>query len=187
MRTNIPEKLLALADEITTQGNASLTRLTVLKKWFERPARLAAFAVWVAARANSRKGKTAGAAGELFKEGRVLLGKVNPYAPQLDRAAARQLHDRLRDFQNEYQHQQWGPVRIIQNWNLMLVEQGLDIFLRHADSPAHGYKLAADYCQHYDVRHGNGLNGPSRAKIEEMVRFMFTFEALEDEPQQPSL
>jgi hypothetical protein len=178
MRTNIPEKLPEISDETAAHGHANLTRLTVLKKWLERPARLSAFALWVAARANSRKGKTAGAAGELFKEGRALLGKMNPYFPQVDRDAAQRLHDRLREFQNEYRPQEWGPVRIVHNWNLMLVEQGLEIYLWHADSPAHGYKLAADYCQHYDSRYGNGLNGPSRTKIEEIVRFIFTFEAL---------
>jgi hypothetical protein len=154
--------------------------LTVLKKWFERPGRLSAFAIWVAARANSRKGKTAGAAGELFKTGQALLGKVPPCFPKVDPKGAEQLHDRLRVFQNEYQPQQYGPVRIIHNWNLLLVEKGLEIYLWHSDSPAHGYKLAADYCQHYDSRYGNDLNGPSQTKIKEMVRFMFTFEALED-------
>jgi hypothetical protein len=71
-------------------------------------------------------------------------------------------------------------LRNLCNWNLMLVEQGLSIYLWHLDSSAHGYKLAADYCQHYDPRYGNGLNGPSRTKIAEIVRFMFTIEALED-------
>ena len=63
------------------------------------------------------------------------------------------------------------------------MEQGLEVVLWHTDSPAHGYKLAADYCQHYDSRYGSGLSGPSRTKIEEMVRFMYTFEALEGEQQ----
>ncbi len=85
MRTNIPEKLLAISDEIVARGHANLTRLTVLKPWFERPNRLRAFANWVAARAKSRKGKTGGVAGELFKEAQVLLGRVQPYAPELDR------------------------------------------------------------------------------------------------------
>jgi hypothetical protein len=98
----------------------------------------------------------------------------------------------LRDFQNEYQNQRWGPVRVIHNWNLLLVEQGLAICLWHAEastelsrtsSPSHGYKLAADYCRHFDSRYGNSLNGPSRTKILEMVRFMFTLEALEDGPE----
>lgn len=87
---------------------------------------------------------------------------------------------RLRDFQNEYQKQRWEQVRIVHNWNLMLVEHALAIYLWHTNSPADGYKLAAHYCQNYDAQYGSGLNGPSRTKIEEIVRFMFTIEALED-------
>jgi hypothetical protein len=98
----------------------------------------------------------------------------------MDRQKAQALHDRLWDFQNEYQKQRWGAVRIVHNWNLMLVEHALAIHLGHKNSPADGYKLAADYCQNFDPRYGNGLNGPSRTKIEEMVRFMFTIEASED-------
>jgi hypothetical protein len=78
-----------------------------------------------------------------------------------------------------YQNQQWGPVRILHNWNLLLIEQGLAVWLWHPDSPALGYKLAADYCQHYDSRFGKALSGPGRTKIEEIVRFMFIVEALE--------
>jgi hypothetical protein len=183
MRTNIPEKLLKIVEEIDENGNASLTRLTVVKKWLEQPERLSAFAIWVTARAVSRKGKTTGAAAELFRAARTLLVGLDKVRPKMDRQAAQALHDHLRDFQDEYQDQRWARVRIIHNWNLMLVEHGLAICLWHLDSPTHGYKLAADYCQHYDPRYGNGLNGPSRTKIAEIVRFMFTIEALEDGPK----
>jgi hypothetical protein len=152
----------------------------VLKKWFVRPKRLSAFALWVAARAVSRKGKTGGVAAVLFLEARALLAGQDKVNQKLERQTAQRLHDRLRDFQNEYKNQQWGPVRIVHNWNLLLVEESLGICLWHADSPSHGYKLAADYCQHYDSRYSNSLNGPSRAKISEIVRFMFAVEALED-------
>ena len=37
MRTKVPEKLLAIVDEIDATGNSNLTRLTVLKKWFQVP------------------------------------------------------------------------------------------------------------------------------------------------------
>jgi hypothetical protein len=182
MRSGVPERLLALADEIAAEGNATLTRLTVLKRWFDRPARLAAFAIWMGARAIARKGKATGEAAELFREGRKLLGRIDPCAPHVDRDAAEQLHGRLQAFQNEYRHQQWGPVRIIHNWDLMLLEQALEIYLWHTNSPPRGYKLAADYCQHFDSRYGNGLNGPSRAKIQEIARFLARFEASEDQP-----
>ncbi len=182
MRTNTPEKLLAIVEEIDAQGSASLTRLIVLKKWFEHPGRLPAFGLWIAKRAAGRKGKTKATAGALMGEARALLGTAatrEGFLRPVDPGAARLLHDRARDFQNEFQHQQWGPVRIIHCWPLLLLEQGLALYLGETNSPTDGYKLAADFCQHYDARHGNGLNGPSRTKIVEIVRFMFTYEAIE--------
>jgi hypothetical protein len=132
-------------------------RLAVLKKWFGSPGRLPPFAIWVASRAISGKGKTGVEATEPFRHTRALLARVDPYAPKVDRKLAKPLHDRLQTFQNEYKYQQWGPVRIIHNWDLLLVEQALAICLWYSDSPAHGYKLAADYCQHYDSRFVNKL------------------------------
>ncbi|MCX6875595.1 MAG: hypothetical protein NTW21_17575 [Verrucomicrobia bacterium] len=181
-QTKVPEKLLKVVDEIATQGRANLTKLTVLKKWFERPGRLPAFALWLATQAVSGKGKgkAGGEAAALFKASRVLLAAADSKAPGLDLAAAEALYDRLRAFQNEYQHQQWGAVRIVHHWDLMLVEQALEICLWYSASPARGYKLAADYCQNYDSRYGNGLNGPSREKIQEIARFLRKVEAAED-------
>jgi len=163
-RTNVPEKLLKIVNEIDERGSASLTRLTVLKKWFERSERLSAFAIWVATKAVSRKGKTRGAAAELFREARALFAGLDRIHPKLDRQIAQALHDRLREYQNEYQNQQWGPVRIVHNWNLLLIEKGLDVWLWHLDCPTLGYKLAADYCQHYNSRFGNALSGPQQNK-----------------------
>lgn len=179
MRTVVPEKLLKIVEDIDTVGSANATRLTVLKKWFERPGRLAAFGLWVARRSAGRKGKTKGPAGALLDEARGLLR--SEAMPAINRRAAKSLHDRAREFQNEYEQHQWVAVRIIHCWPLLLVEKGLAISLGEADTPSDGYKLAADYCTNYDPRFGSNLNGPSRAKIMEIVRFMFTVEAEEEE------
>ena len=186
MRTAIPEKTLKIIQDLDARGNVSLTRLTVLKKWFEAPGRLSAFGLWLARRAAGRKGKTKGAAGALLDEARALLGTSSTRESlfqQIDRAAAENLHGRTRDFHNEFQNQQWGPVRIIHCWPVLLVEQGLALHLGLKSDSGDGYKLAADWAQNYDPRHGNGLNGPSRGKLEELVRFMCAVEALEDEPK----
>jgi hypothetical protein len=145
MRTDIPEKLLKIAHDIKANGQANLTRLTVLKKWFERPERLIAFAVWTAARAASGKGKTGVEAAQLFAESRALLKRTPSFTlrASVDRRAATRLHDRLREFQNEFEYQRWGPVRIIKNWNLLIVEKALAICLNGGKSPAEGYRLAA--------------------------------------------
>jgi hypothetical protein len=103
MRTAIPEKILKIIEDINTQGNASLTRLTVLKKWFEAPGRLSAFGLWLARRAAGRKGKTKDAAGALLDETRALLGTSSTRESlfqQIDQAAAENLHNRARDFHN---------------------------------------------------------------------------------------
>jgi len=182
MRSNVPEKLLAIVEEIDARGCANLTRLTVLKKWFERPGRLPAFGLWVAQRAAGQKGRTKAGAGALLDEARTLLGSTSTRRqPAIDRRAALSLHDRARDFQNEHEEHRWAPVRIITCWPLLLVEKGLALHLRLADSPSEGYKLAADFCQHYDPRYGNSLCGPGRTKLMEIVRFMFTVEATEDD------
>ena len=184
MRTAVPEKILAIINAIDADGNAPLTRLTVLKKWFERPGRLAIFGLWVARRAAGRKGKTKGEHGALLQEASKLLGPASTretFFAEPERRAAQDLHDRARASQAEFEKQAWGRVRLVKCWPLLLVEEGLAIYLWHADSPSHGYKLAADGAQNYDSRYGNGLNGPSRGKLDELVRFMFNVEALEDE------
>lgn len=184
MRTDVPEKILNIIDDIAAHGNVPLTRLTVLKKWFEGPGRLSAFGLWIARRAAGRKGKTKAGAGALLDEARALLGSAatrESLYQQINRAAAKSLHDRARDFQNEFQNQQWGPVRIVHCWPLLLVEKGLALHLGLAGAPGDGYKLAADWAQHYDPSFGNGLNGPSRGKLHELVRFMFNVEAREEE------
>ena len=184
MRTAVPEKILKIIADIETKGNASLTRRTVLKKWFGHPGRLPAFGLWVARRAAGRPGKTKGEHDALLREAGALLGPASTRESvfaQPDRRAAEDLHTRAKAAQNEFENQQWGPVRIVHCWPLLLVEEGLDIYVRHADSPSHGYKLAADWAQNYDSRHGNGLNGPSRGKLHELVRFMFAAEAIEED------
>ena len=97
----------------------------------------------------------------------------------LDRDSARALHQRLVAFQNEQRNVAWGAVRVIHNWNLMLIEHGLALYLARDPAPTAGYKLVANYCENYDPRYGNGPNGPSSTKILEIVRWMFTLEALE--------
>jgi hypothetical protein len=180
MPTDVPEKLVKIVRDMDECDNVSLTRLTVLKKWFERPVRLRAFGVWIAQQACARKEKSAGAAA-LIADAWELVGGADELHPRLKRAAAEALLGRLEDFQDEHKNQNWGPVRIVHDWNLLLVEAGLALYLRHDDSPSQGYKLAADFCQHYDPRYGNGLNGPSAARIKEIVGFIMTVERLEEE------
>ena len=68
---------------------------------------------------------------------------------------------------------------MVKNANLLLIEEALAICLWHANAPSLGYKLAVAYAAHYDPRYGNGLNGPSRDRLQELVDFIKHREALE--------
>jgi hypothetical protein len=157
-----------------------LTRLTVLKKWFAYPHRLTSFAIFVAKRACSRKGKSSPETVELFSETRDLLSQASLINPTIDRHQAEMLYRRLNAFQNEHKKIGWDSVRLLKNRNLYLIEEGLRNYLWNSDSPRDGYRLAVDYCEHYEPRYGNSLNGPSLTKLNEIIRFMFNIEALED-------
>jgi hypothetical protein len=179
IRTNISDKLREIVAAIDQRGSVNLTRLTVLKKWFGVSSRLSSFAIFIADQASRRKTKATKEATELFREARILLADVDVFSPKLPRAAAATLHARLRSFQNEHRNIPWGAVRLIHNNNLFLVECGLHIYLGHGDTPTEGYRLAASYCEHYDSRYGESLNGPSRRRIEEIIDFVHGIEAHE--------
>jgi len=66
--TIISDKLREIAAAIEQRGSANLTRLTVIKKWFEVPRHLSSFAVFIADHASRRKTKTTKEAGELIRE-----------------------------------------------------------------------------------------------------------------------
>jgi hypothetical protein len=174
MNTPIAQKLVKIADDIASKGDATLTRLTVLKKWLDQPGRMPAFALWMAYRAIAREGKSKGKAAELFRDALALLDTLDkPNALNSDeKNALWSLHARLRSFQNVHRKVHWGTVRTIDNWNLFLVESALEIILRPNSAPADGYKLAANYCQHYDPKYANGLNGPSRKRILEIAEWL---------------
>lgn len=175
----ISHKLRKIVADIDERGNANLVRLTVLKRWFETPRRLRSFGIFIARQASQRHEATKGTA-ELFREAHELLADVDIFEPNIPRTAAARLHGLLEAFQSEHRSLTWTSVRLIRDRNLFLVEGGLSLYLWHSNSPAQGYHLAADYCEHYDPRYGNGLNGPSAARIEEIAAFVLATEVHED-------
>lgn len=180
MRTNIPEKLLAIIQQIDEEGDAQITRLTVLKKWFDSPARIKSFAIWLATRVCAQAGKTKPDVKKLFAAARKLIRGKDLMSPTFDRKEVSALIELLRGYQDEYVKQRWGNIRSVKNWNLYLVEQSLELWLWGEHSLEAAYLLAASYCKHYSSRHRRELNGPSRGKILEIVRFMNRIEAKED-------
>ena len=101
------------------------------------------------------------------------------YEPSINKRQARELCRKLQFYQNEHKKTRWAVVRIIKNWNLFLVEQGLRLFLSDDIDAMAGYKLASDYCKHYDPRYGGTLNAGSTYKLKEIIRFVHAVESRE--------
>jgi hypothetical protein len=180
MPTPTADKLTAVIAQVAAEGNADVLRLTVLKKWFQRPGRLQAFALWVAWRALEQGRAAEAPASDLFAEAEMLLLRRGP-GGRLYRDAAERLHRRLQSFQDTYKRLKWGSVRIVRDANLMLIEDALMLYLWHPDAPTLGYRLAVDFAAHYDPHFGNGLNGPSLGRLQDLVDFVRGREALESE------
>ena len=185
MPKTIHDKFAAIIAGIEQSGSAETMRLTVLKKWFEHEGRLTAFAVWMIARVIEEAKVSSPEAEALLEETKTLLGDGGEKG-HLDRAVARSLRQRLRDFQSQIRYVHSTAVRIVREASLMRLEEALDILLGYggADCPAGGYQLAARYCEHYDSRYGTNLNGPALARVQAIAGFVAQQEALETASQE---
>jgi hypothetical protein len=102
--------------------------------------------------------------GELIREARTLLADVDVFAPNIPRPPRYIPLLVLESVKRYLQPCGHLAVCIIRDHNLFLIEYGLHIYLGHGDKPMEGYCLAANYCENYDPRYGNSLNGPSRRR-----------------------
>ena len=79
--------------------------------------------------------------------------------------------------------QEWltwcNALKLLYYYQIMGSKSGCLSLRAYGDTPTEGYRLAANYCENYDPRYGNSLNGPSRRRIEEIIDFIHHVEARE--------
>ena len=102
MRTNIPENIVSILQDVDQFSSQEPSRLTVLKKWFQVPSRLKSFAIFVAKRASNHSGKVKSDEKELFHLSRKLLSDASVAKPLVDKRKARGLCRKLHDFQKDH-------------------------------------------------------------------------------------
>lgn len=73
--------------------------------------------------------------------------------------------------QSKFEHQQWADVRIVECWDLLIVETAMECVLRPYASSIIGYQLARKYAGKYDSRYGSGLIPKSAPMMAEIVEF----------------
>jgi hypothetical protein len=81
------------------------------------------------------------------------------------------LQSRVRALQDRYENQAWGPVRIIDSTEVLLIEYALSCLLQPTASADWGYRLARQYAERYDSRYGTGLIPESASLVEDIADF----------------
>jgi hypothetical protein len=73
---DISRRLQKIVIDIKERGHANLTRLTVLKRWFEAPRRLPLFGIFIAPQALRQAPKATEEAAELLRKAHNILADV---------------------------------------------------------------------------------------------------------------
>jgi hypothetical protein len=161
-------KLDAIIEAIRDKERVLITRLTVVKKLCENPEAAHAFALFIAKKAQERlrekkvKDRYRQLANHAVKEMKSYLDDPTEDGKWrlLDL-----LHE-IKDEQNEYTPISWGMLRNIKCWDLLVVEQALQGFLRPEVAKYWLYRAAANH-----VGSSEDLTAKSIPRIEELARF----------------
>ena len=81
------------------------------------------------------------------------------------------LLSRVQAVNNKYKNQAWGPIRVIQSSDVLLVEKALYGVLQPSESSQWGYQIAREYAERYHPSYGNGLIPDSALLIEDIADF----------------
>ena len=174
-------KLAQMAADLRQGASFNIIRLTTVKRLCADSAAAARFALYLAERTRERMlqhvhpSHLTPERWEGFQQQvatgvecrRCYLDRPTPEALEALRAA----RSALKEAQNQYRHLEWGPVRVIESREALLVEDATACVLLPHQSADWGYKLARDYAERYDSRYGNGLIPDSAPYVEEIADF----------------
>jgi hypothetical protein len=177
-------RLAQLPDEVRQSPfGVSITRLTVLKSLCQEPDVASRFATYLAQRTRQKVEEKTRRPGHLSVEEwarhREMIDRavtaLEQYRDQPSDEKRSRLGTLFRELaaeQNDYRRVYGGPVRVIQDNDLLLVEYALRTVLAdEASAPQWAYQTARCYAERYDVRHGTGLIPASVPLVQDIADF----------------
>jgi hypothetical protein len=177
-------KLAQLAREARQSRFAvSITRLTVLKSLSQQPEVANRFVTHLAQRTRQKLEKRGSRPGHLSKKERArhhemidravtALKKYLDKPSEYGRSRLWTIFHELAGEQNEYRRVYGGPVRVIKDRDLLLVEHALRTVLAdEASTPLWAYQTARCYAERYDSSHGVGLTPASAPLLQDIADF----------------
>jgi hypothetical protein len=87
----------------------------------------------------------------------------------------RKAYSSLYNLQNQYENQAWGPVRLVNSTDVLIVEKALSCMLHPNESSDWGYRVARKYAECYNPRYGTGLIPESAPMVEAIADFWFRY------------
>jgi hypothetical protein len=174
-------RLVNVAMELHQGKFFNITRLTTLKSLCEDPKDAAQFALHIAKltyRKMQNKACPSHLAPEKWEYGKQM---ANEAIRQMERTLEESTEENkdllrarlldVRAFQDRYEKQAWGPVRIVESREVLIVEQALYCLLQPSASADWGYRIAREYAERYNPRYGTGLIPESVPMVEEIADF----------------
>jgi hypothetical protein len=177
-------RLALLPDEARQRQFAvSITRLTVLQSLCQQPEVASRFVTHLAQRTRHKVEERAKRPGylsmeewarhrEMIERAVAALENYLDQPSEEGRSRLWTLFHELAGEQNEYRRVYGGPVRVIKDNDLLLVEYALHTVLSdEASAPQWAYQTARCYAERYDPSHGTGLTPASAPLVQDIVDF----------------
>ena len=171
------QSLAKIAADLRQGKDYNITRLTIIKGLCADPDAAAKFVVYIAKlaqrqfRAQRSKATTRKQYGQLIGAAVPVMARYLKSPTEKMESKLREMHQRARDAQSRVEHQQWGDVRIIECWELLIVETAMECLLNPWHASLIGYQVARKYAQRYDSHYGTGLIPKSAPMVEEIAEF----------------
>jgi len=192
-------KLALLPEEARRcQFAVSVTRLTSLKSLCREPAMANRFVTWLAGKALERAERGQRHSGplppeqdqahrEMMAEALAEMEGWPDDPPEARRRRLLDLRGRMQEEQNEHRSVPFGAVRLIRDWELLIVENAARCLLSPRESGHWAYQIARDYAERYHPKHGTGLIPESAPLLEDILAFWSQELGLDQEtPPEPA-
>jgi hypothetical protein len=175
-------RLAQMAAELRQGQDLPVTRLTSVKNLCQEPAVAARFVTYLARttleRVEQGKGRTrqrpdakADRHRQLITEAVVALEQWLDSPSESLRQRLWELLGQVRQEQNEYENIPFGAVRLVRDWDLLLIEYAVQCLLRPDESPYWAYQTARHYAERSSSRYAHGLIPDSAPLVQDIADY----------------
>src|SRR5262245_6874544 len=172
-------QLATIARELHEGASFNITRLTTLKSLCEDATAAPRFALYLAQLTHKKMQEQRRLSHLNAEKWAHYKQVVEEAVRQMERYVEQptpqttnplwQLQSQVHALQDRYENQAWGPVRIIESTEVLLIEYALSCLLQPTASADWGYRLARQYAERYDSRYGTGLIPESAPLVEDIA------------------